>query len=66
MASLIRMERQPNLITHEENFVKLIWSLIGIDPESYSDYVNLNDLGVGSIVSMELKQRLVIEYGINF
>ena len=65
VSSLVRMNKRFKVISAEENVIKYIWQLIGVDPKTVPNYVTLEELGIGSIAVFEFQQRLQRDYDIS-
>jgi acyl carrier protein len=49
----------------EESLIHQFWSALGVDPKILPNYVTLGDLGMESMLAVELQQNLEREYEIN-
>ena len=65
VASTLRMKKEFNIKTTEENAIKQLWASLGVDPERVANHVTLGEIGMESFVAVELQQRFDRDYDIS-
>jgi len=48
----------------EERLINQLWSTLGVDPKTLPNHITLGELGIESMIAVELQQNLEREYDI--
>ena len=66
VASFIGTNKQLKFRSTEDNIIYHFWSSIGVDPKRIPNDVTLREIGMTSLLTVELQQRLERDYGMTF
>jgi thioesterase domain-containing protein/acyl carrier protein len=58
----VRADRETKAGSLEERLINQLWSALGADPKTLPNHITLGELGIESILAVELQQNLEREY----
>ncbi len=58
----MRADRETKAGSLEERLINQLWSALGVDPKTLPNHVTLGELGIESMLAVELQQNLEREY----
>ncbi len=60
----MRADRETKAGSLEERLINQLWSALGVDPKTLPNHVTLGELGIESMLAVELQQTLEREYNL--
>jgi fatty acid synthase len=60
----VRADRETKAGSLEERLINQLWSALGVDPKTLPNHVTLGELGIESMLAVELQQTLEREYNL--